>query len=303
MRDYIDNHSMKLRGETSPTVSLWRSLGVALVLLVIAVLLMVADSRGYLVSVRGAFDTVVGPVAQRMTGLKFDVTSLWSSVDSIDQLQTENAALNEEVRELKAKLIAYEALQIDNNRLRQQLEIEEKHPWNLLSADLVVRSPDIGRRAITIARGQKDGIQIGMAVVGQTENKPAALIGIVESVGPHTASVLLITDLGSRITVRVLSEGSSALGLVTGQWQNGSQLHLEQLDRTLVLEPGMTVVSAGLTGNLGLPFPLASVPAGIPIGTVRQTISTNNFSQIAEVEPYGDLEQLRDVWVILSHTN
>jgi rod shape-determining protein MreC len=302
MRDYLDNRPLKLRGESSPFASL-RPFMVALILGLLAVVLMFLDRSNMLAPARGTVEQAFTPIVQTFTRLQYAVEDLWGGSHEVETLQAENALLRDQVRELQSNLVTHQQLLIENRRLRQQLAIEEKHPWRLLEAEIIVRSPDASRRVMTIARGEKDGIQAGMAVVGQTDTTPAALVGIVESVGPHTASVLLVTDFASRISGRVLSEGVSGLGLVTGQWQYGSWLRLEQLDRSVNLKPGMVVVSAGLTGNLDLPLPLASVPAGIPIGTVEQVSHDEGYTLGADVIPFVDPDQVRDVWVVLSHTD
>jgi rod shape-determining protein MreC len=209
--------------------------------------------------------------------------------------------LKHRISQLETDQIMRDQILVENARLRQQLQIEGRYPWRLVGAEVIIRSPDAGRRVITIARGQKDGVQQGMAVIGQTGSEPAALVGIVEAVNTHTSSVLLITDVSCKISARVLYDGTLALGLVQGQWQNGSRLRLEQLDREISLRSGRVVLSAGLTGELLLPLPLTSVPPGIPIGSVERIIESDGLTQFAELRPYIDPDQVRYVWIVLNH--
>ena len=138
-----------------------------------------------------------------------------------------------------------------------------------------------------------------MAVIGQTPGNPAALIGIVETVGPRAAEVLLITDIGSQVSGRVMHTGRAEVGLVQGQWQRGSRLRLEQISRATPIADGDPVVTAGLTAALNLPFDLAAIPADIPIGSVELVSSAEQY-QSAELRPFVDSDQVRYVWVILS---
>jgi rod shape-determining protein MreC len=138
-----------------------------------------------------------------------------------------------------------------------------------------------------------------MAVIGQNPGGPTAMVGVVESVGAHTAEVLLITDFGSQVSARVIHATKASLGLVQGQWQLGSRLRLSQVDRSTLMAEGDTVVSAGLTASLHMPLDLAAVPANIPIGSV-ETISASGQEQSAELRPFVDPDQVRYVWVILS---
>jgi rod shape-determining protein MreC len=245
---------------------------------------------------------VAGPVAQPLTVFHDGVADTWHDITDIQRLRAENEALKQQQSQLQSELIKREQAMVENVRLRQQLEIEEQYPWHLLGAEVVVRSPDAGRRLISIACGSSDGVQVGMAVVGQTGSGPVALVGIVEEVYQHTASVLLTTDFGSRVSARVLHNGETALGLVQGQWQRGSRLRLEQVDDETVLTEGATVISAGLSNELGFDVPLASVPPGVPIGEIEE-LTNDGSQQFAKLRPYADPDRVRYVWVILAPEN
>ncbi len=302
MRDYLDTRPIKLRDST-PQAASQRPLLFALFLCILAGALLFSDQRGLLTPMRGVLEQWMGPAAQKLTALRDGVVGLWLDVDDLQHAQNRIEALESQVSQLQADLIALEQIRVENIQLRQQLDIESRQPWRLLGAEVVVRSPDAGRRVMTIACGSNDGVQVGMAVVGQTGTEPSALVGIVEEVGPHTSSVLLITDGGSRISARVLYQNTSALGLVQGQWQQGSRMRLEQLDRIAQLQPGKVVVSAGLSGELDLSLPLASVPAGIPIGTVERVLEDDGVTQFADLRPFVDPDQVRYVWVILNQSD
>jgi rod shape-determining protein MreC len=97
----------------------------------------------------------------------------------------------------------------------------------------------------------------------------------------------------------VIHGAGAGLGLVQGQWQQGSRLRLEQVDRSTPVAAGDAVVSAGLTGALKIPLDLAAVPANVPIGSV-ETVTANGQQQSAELRPFVDPDQVRYVWVILS---
>lgn len=301
MRDYLDNHPITLRGDGPVTAILTHPLMVAFFLSIIAFVLILLDQHTLFVATRDVLVRGVSPVNRELTGMRYTLADVWSDVANVQQLRKENDALKHEISLLRSELIQREYILLENAQLRQQLAITEHHPWVVQGAEVIVRPTDAGRRVMTIARGSEDGVEVGMAVIGETDTRPAALVGIVEAVGLHTANVLLINDYSSRISARILAGETSALGLVTGQWQYGAPLRLEQLDRTVPLESGQVVVSAGLTGNLGLPLPLASVPAGIPIGTVSHIIKNDDQSQIAEIQSFVEPELVRNVWIILSH--
>lgn len=299
MRDFLNDRPIKLRRERSSSPASGRPFVVAIVLCLAAGLLFLLDRQGLLDPARHTLELAVAPVTARLTALRDQAGALATAPRGEAALQTRIAELERENSRLNDELLRLERAQAENVFLRQQLEIQRERPWRLLGAEVTVRSPEAGRRVMMLARGADDGLRPGMAVLGQLPGGPAALVGIVETVGPRTAEVLLITDIGSQVSGRVIHESTAAVGLVQGQWQQGSRLRLDQIDRSMELAAGDPVVTAGLTAALGLPLDLAAVPADIPIGSVEQ-VSTSEQYQHAELRPFVDPDQVRYVWVILS---
>ncbi len=166
-----------------------------------------------------------------MSGVGQGLSDIQQLNDRIRELEARNS-------QLEAENIASLALQQENIRLREELDIEQKRPWTLLGADVSARTPDEGRRVLMLAVGSEQGVQPGMAVIAKEGGSPEALIGIVEEVGPRSASVLLITDFASAVSALVYHGDQSGEGIVQGRWQSGSRLWLEQVERSMTLAPG-----------------------------------------------------------------
>jgi len=301
MRDLLDAPLLNLRGANLRRAANFRwPLILALGFCLLALLLLHLDRRGLFKQSREFLDQgLITPALKNLGGLHNAMADLGPNLQSNSSLRAENERLKQQVSQLQAEVLLREQALVENARLRQQLALAAKSNWNLLGAEVMVRSADAGRRGISINCGSAEGVAPGMAVLGQTGSEPTALVGIVAEVGPHTARVLLITDLSSQISARVLHEGTATLGLVQGQWQRGSRLRLEQLEQEITLVVGSAVVSAGLTSELNLALPLAAVPGGIPIGRIEK-LGSNGHTQVAELWPYVDPDQVRYVWVILS---
>src|SRR4029078_9532284 len=122
-------------------------------------------------------------------------------------------------------------------------------------------------------------------------SSPPALIGVVEETGPRSATVLLITDYSSSVSALIYREGRTISGIGPGQWQRGSRLLLEQIDRTALLVPGDTVVTAGLTAQVGVNLPRAAIPRNVPIGIV-EAARTDGPAQVAELRPFVDPDRV-----------
>lgn len=295
MRDYLDTKPRRVQS-SSPIHPF--TLGVGL--FVITGVLLLLDYIGVLTPLRQRASELLSPVSAVLTGARERAGDWVTRVGETPNLGTTVEEQRKEIAALQATVIALQQAQVENATLRKQLAIREQQPWaaTMLPAEVVARAPDAARRTMTVAVGSADGVAVGMAIIGQQSSSPPALVGVVEEVTSHTATVLLITDSGSQISARVIHQGSSATGVVQGQWQQGSRLRLGQVPRDASFAAGDPVVTAGLSQQLGVDLPLRAIPAGIPIGAV-ETTAADGHTLAAELRPYVDPDQVREVWVVL----
>lgn len=275
-----------------------RSPLLVILLVLTAAAILAADQAGLLGPLRTHAQTLISPVLGRLRGVGDWISSLRLLNDD-PALRAENEALRAEIADLKARLIEAEAVKFENARLREQVRIEQAYPWQLLGADVLALTPDTGRRLVLIAAGADQGVQPGMAVIAREGSNPPALIGVVETVGPQTASVLLITDYSSAVSAQVYHETDVTRGVVQGQWQRGSRLLLHSVPRDAPLTVGNTVVTAGLSAELAINLPRAFVPPNVPVGVI-ETLQETGRERIASVRPFVDPDRVRYAWVILT---
>jgi rod shape-determining protein MreC len=294
MRDSLRNRPYKL-----PRSSPHRSLRLVSAIFVIALLLLVADQGGLLGPVRAQLQTWLSPVLGTLRRVGDGVNGVGQSLSEVQQLRDRVTALEAENSRLAAENIQTKELLLRISRLEEQLRIEQKRPWQLLGADVSARSPDGGRRVIILSVGSEQGVKPGMAVIGREGSSPESLVGVVENVGPRSASVLLITDFSSSISTQVYYDGGIATGVVQGQWQVGSRLKLDAIDRAEPLREGDVVFTAGLTAQMDAELPRAAIVKGIPIGTL-EVLEVDGHQQTAGVRPFVDPDRVSYVWVLLS---
>lgn len=283
-----------------PRQSPYRSLTLVVALLVLALLLLLLDQSGRLGSVRSQAEVLLSPALASFQRLGDRISGVGQELSSVQQLRARNTELEALVSQLQSERIQNQALTLRVEQLEKQLAIEQAKPWKLLSADVAALTPDAGRHVLMLAAGSDDGVEVGMAVIAQEGGSPPALIGVVDQVTSRNATVLLITDYNSQISVKVYHEGTVANGIVQGQFQRGSWLRLEQVDRASPLAVGDTVVTAGLTAQMDLDLPRGAIPSDVPIGTVER-VELDGQNQMAELRPYINPDQVRKAWVILSH--
>ena len=294
MRDSARNRSIKL-----PRPAPYRSLTLVVTFLVAALLLVVLDQGGMLGTTRARIQTWLSPIMGVMRQAGDGVSGVGQSLSEVQQLRDRVTALEQENSRLKADNIQIQELKLELARLKTQLRIEQSRSWQLLGADVSARTPDGGRRVMLLSVGSERGVKPGMAVLGQEGSSPPALIGVVENVGPRSASVLLVTDFSSSVSAQVYHDGGVTTGVVQGQWQVGSRLKLEQVERTQPLAQNDVVFTAGLTAQLDTELPRAAILKDIPIGTVEQ-IQVDGHNLLADVRPFVDPDRVSYAWVLVS---
>jgi len=161
-------------------------------------------------------------------------------------------------------------------------EAFEKHQTSSLERGIfcriIGRDPSHWSQTILLNKGQKQGIEIDMAVLG-TEG----LVGRVIAVEPHWSKVLLITDPDSK--VGAILERSRETGLLVGT--SRGLLTLEYLSTGADVREGDRVLTAGF-GEI--------FPKGILIGeVVGFGIREETLLMYALVKPQEKLSQLEEV--------
>lgn len=294
MRDSLSNRSRLAR--TSPV----RSMLLIVVLVLAAASLVLLDRTGRLEPFRSQAQGALNPLLGTLQRFGDQLGGVGRGLSNVQELRARNDELERQLSEYRDAYLETQSLKLEVEQLQKQLKIEQDTPWKLLPVGVVAVTPDVGRHVMLISQGQDDGVEIGMAVIGQEGGSPTALVGVVEQVGPTSASVLLISDFSSEISAKAFHEGVIADGVVQGQFQRGGWLRLEEVDRAVALQQGDQVVTAGLTAKMDLDLPHSAIPLNIPIGVVERAW-TEGYRQFAELRPYLAPDQVRYAWVILSH--
>lgn len=188
-----------------------------------------------------------------------------------DQLKRQNVELLAEIAKLKE-------IERENQILREQLGLEEKEDWQLISASIIGRN-----QVLVIDKGEKQGIKPGQPVIAQG----GLLIGQIIETFPISSKVLLITNPQSEINA--LAQVTRAQGIVKGEYGLGLKMEMIPQDKEIHL--GDIVITSGLDGQF---------PKGLIIGTI-ETINRldNQIFQKAILQPTFSFRDLETVFVIL----
>jgi rod shape-determining protein MreC len=196
-------------------------------------------------------------------------------------LQKENVRFKQKIAELQKENHQMKEMALANERLQKLLQFQEKISPSMIAAEVIGQDPSSWFKSVTINRGEKDGIRMGMAVIS-----PEGVIGQILKTAPHFSTILLITDYNSAIDSII--QRTRAKAIVEGTGEN--QCQLKYLLRTEEVDVGDIVITSGLSGNF---------PKGLMVGKVRKVDKKGHgVFQYAELVPSVDLTKLEEVLVI-----
>ncbi len=242
-------------------------------------------SPGPLGKVRSVGQSVLGPVQRAAGSGMRGIGSLLNGWGHSTADQQRITQLTAQVSSLKTQLETGTQDRARADQLDKLLRLTALGGLKTVPAQLVGLSPaQDGTWSATIDAGARDGITENQTVITGD-----GLVGRTTAVGRYTATVLLTVDPASTVGVRLA--GSGTIGTASGQ--DPHTLRVEFLDPQLKVKPGAVVVTLGSAG--AAPF----VP-GVPVGTVRQVVSTPGaLTRTVLVTPYVDATSVDTVAVVV----
>jgi rod shape-determining protein MreC len=206
---------------------------------------------------------------------------LWDNYIALWSLRQQNEELRRRVAELEALSQQAVELGMTNQRLSAILKLQDEFGDNGVAARVVGRSPSAWVHTIVLDRGERDGVQKGMAVLA-----PDGVVGQVVSTSVHAARVLLVSDPSSGVDVLV--QRSRVQGIAAGTMERACALKYVQRGSDVAV--GDTVVTSGLDGIF---------PKGQPVGTVvRVDMKDSRMFQDVEVKLSAELAKVEEVLVV-----
>lgn len=240
-------------GERAPLFLELPALGAKTVFFVgLSLLLMLLDRQaGYLDAVRHTLSVVVYPL-QWTVNAPF-AAARWASeaLETRAHLRAENSGLEQERLELRLRLQKLEALEAENQRLRELMGSARELGEDVLVAELLRVDLDPFRHRVLLDKGAGDGLTDGQPVIDAD-----GVFGQVVHAGPLTADVVLITDPSHALPVEVNRNGLRTIAVGTGEID---RLSLPYLPNSADLIEGDLLVTSGLGGRFPRGYPVARI--------------------------------------------
>lgn len=224
------------------------------------------DPQGFEMLRMGASD-VTAPASSAGRTVVRSFASAGSSVTAYFDAANQNRALRDELARSRAALVRARAIAQENLRLKQLARLVENAPQTVAATRIVASSAMGVRRFATIDAGSAAGVRAGQPV-----RSTEGLIGRVITTGQISARIMLLSDAGNTVPVRLARGGAPALVIGSGS----SVLDLRALAAgQSPFRRGDIVVTSG-TGGV--------YPPGIPVAVVTR-VSGDRAEGFAIADP------------------
>ncbi|MCI9087590.1 MAG: rod shape-determining protein MreC [Clostridia bacterium] len=256
---------------------------ITIVILILTVILSNIDVQkmSYL---ENAFNAFVMPIQNGLTYLKNKIEGNSSFFTDINKLQEENEELKRKNSELEQTLREFEIIKAENETLKEYVNLKDKYQnYQTVPAYIINKDITNYNQMIVINVGEKDGIKADMTVIADQ-----GLVGHVISTTQATAKVQTIIDTASSVSCNISTSREPII--VTGTLERDSILKASYIPTDATILEDDKVETSGIGGIY---------PKGIPIGTIREVVSTKNITdRYAYVETAVDFKKLETVLVI-----
>ncbi len=219
----------------------------------LALFLMVADVRFKMMSpLRTGVVVVLYPfqwmAMQPIIALRYIGDHFKSLASVQNDLNGANAKLTAQMQ----KTGVVEQLQIENHRLRELLQLQQRPETSGRAAEVIYDAADPFTRKVVIEKGSQHNMVVGSPVLDEF-----GVVGQITRVHPLTSEVTLLINKDQAIPV--LNTRTGARSVAYGSAQNGNALELRFMAANADVLQGDLLTTSGIDGVY---------PAGIPVAKI-----------------------------------
>jgi len=174
--------------------------GIALILIARFDPLAFEGIKGLALDVTAPVTKLTRPIVRGGGSLASDVGDYFGAV-------SENKSLRKQLADAQRGLVQARVLAFENARLKRTLKLVGEQSQPIVAARIVGSDLTGTRRFATLAAGSADGV-----APGQPVRAADGLVGRIAEVGAHASRIVLISDGGSAVPLRVVRTGEPVLG-------------------------------------------------------------------------------------------
>jgi rod shape-determining protein MreC len=234
--------------------------------------------KGVLTPLRTGLSTMTDH-AERLYGYLFDY----------EALVAENEALKAELAKLQEDAANAAAVQRENDRLRDLVELRKKHPdYELVDSYVIGRSSVDWTSTLTVNVGKRSGVDVGMVAI--TAN--GEVVGLVTEAGTNYAVIKTVLDSSLEISASSATSGYS--GMVQGAYTSdlAGKLRMDYISSLAVIRNNDQVVTAGST----------VYPRNLVLGRIVDA-GYDDFgtAKYAYLQPAVDVDGLEQIFILTDY--
>ncbi len=255
--------------------------------LLLGFLIYVAIAAGASSLPKAFLETVSSPFVTLSTNVTSWMESTIDKFVNADKYKQENELLREQLSEIYSNVLDKEALEKENQQLKDMLEITENHKdfkWSSPCSVTARNSADISG-GFTINRGSNDGISLYDPVFTKT-----GLVGSVSEVAPNYS--IVSTVLSNDINIGVSGVDSHALGIIENDLDSAYTGHcvMNYTGRDSGIAVNEVIVTSGSS----------FFPKDMLLGTVTDIMNdSNGLSVHVQIKPFVDVFSVSEVFVLV----
>ena len=261
----------------------------------LTVFLLLAMPEG----VRARLKSAIGGLFLPMIGISTTGQAALESIGQLGVSEPDSFPANQALGQRSGQAPSVAELQLENDRLadenkrlRDEVQWEQRIPWETRLTRVVGRDPFNWWRRVKINLGTNKEARLRL-------NQPiisvrGELVGRISEVGPLTSWVLLVGDPNCRFSA-LLKESRSEGGIVSPRQYSADPrvVELTYLPNDAEVRPGQAVVTSGMGGVF---------PKEIPVGQVVDSwVSRDGLYTEARVKLHANLNQLETVRVLVKY--
>lgn len=241
-------------------------------ILVFAIALMVNRHDGGLQNMRKMSVTILSYLEQPLSNIRI----YRQAVSTNNYLHRQNILLQDELSRLRSA-------EQQNRVLRSLLDFREESAHPLIPVRVVAKDLTSMNSSITVNAGTNQGVKVGMPVINSD-----GLIGQVILTSRNFSQVLPYSNSMFRVSAQI--QGSRAYGIVSWPATSPSELLMQYVPETVLVESGYVIQTSGASNQF---------PEGIPVGEVTNVEPGIGVqTQTIYLKAYVDLNSLAEAFIM-----
>lgn len=237
--------------------------------------------------IQKATSKVILPLQKGVNGIGLWLTEKSELLNSIEQLQADNKALQDQIDKLSEEKLLTLKDQVELEQLRELYQLDNAYSdYEKIGANVIARSSNNWYSTFTIDKGSSDGIKEDMNVIAGN-----GLVGIVTEVSEDYSIVRSIIDDSSKVSAMLLN--TSDVCTVSGDLMlmEDGYIKLQYLDGSVSIKNGDMIITSNISEKYH---------EGLLIGYAKDIkMDSNNLTQSGYVVPAVDFKHINKVLIIL----